>query len=46
MNEKNVKCVNVFKTASQGETIREFTNRWVELINQAEQRKSQMVNVK
>ncbi|MBQ8147494.1 MAG: hypothetical protein IJ040_01760 [Lachnospiraceae bacterium] len=46
MSELNVKCVNVFKTTNQGDTIREFTNRWIELINQSEQRKAQMVNVK
>lgn len=43
---ENVKCVNVFKTSNQGDTIREFNKRWVELINQSENRKAQMVNIK
>lgn len=45
MREPNITCVNVFKSQNE-DMIKEFTKAWAELINQAEKRKSQIVNVK
>lgn len=45
MSEQNITCVNVFKSQDK-DMIKEFTKAWAELINQAEKRKSQIVNAK
>lgn len=43
--ERGIKCVNVFKSQEE-DMMQTFTKAWIELMNQAEQRRSQITNAK
>ncbi|MBS6723720.1 MAG: hypothetical protein KH268_12140 [Clostridiales bacterium] len=38
--EIQIICKNIFKTDTKAETSKEYTKRWIELINQREKNKS------
>lgn len=38
--EIQIICKNIFKTDNKADTSREYTKRWIELINQREKDKS------
>ncbi|GEM_PF-5903577 len=46
MRVQNVKCVNVFKSLQPADIIQKYTRCWIELINQSEQRKNQVIHEK
>lgn len=43
--KSDIRCVNVFKSL-QTDMVQKYTNCWIELINQAEQRKQQIMQEK
>ncbi|MCI8357540.1 MAG: hypothetical protein HFI51_05260 [Lachnospiraceae bacterium] len=42
--ETQIICRNVFKTSTKADTNKEFTKRWIELINQREKNKGRAVS--
>ena len=39
-NKPKIKCISVFKSGESTTTEREFTNKWIELVNTVEKGKN------